>query len=1127
MKVSRFLPCAAALLTLGAATSDATPEEEARVQLRTRLVAQLAVGDTDAARTLVRSDRVRSGESLEILLAEAARYRLQSQPDSAEFCLRAALAIADLHASEFGDSLHLRIVGFHRGLAREHLPAEVAAWERFREARRLREVSAWQQAIEAVPDVLRLARAAGDPYLEEHAERLSAACLFLLGRFEESREAYGRALELTRKLGDEINESRILRNMAASYQREDRLDEALETFESVLEPARRAGDWELYAGTLSSIGMNLQVRGHLDSAQAQFEKGLAVSQARGIEYLESSILVNLGGLLRERGDYEGAAACKERALRISRESGRGNKRQELWALVTLSSVCSEMGEYSRALTLLREALPMAEEMGVVDVAAAVGDEIGNLYRVLGRPDEALRHYEAVLPVWRQMGVMRYETMTLRSIALVHAELGNLDDALRMFEAAAERAQSFENRFVTALTLCDLGWVHVLRHEPARSEPYLRRALAVADTLGNPILIGLVERTWAQAASQLGDHERAMALFDQSISRGRSFHSHWLLQETLIDKARYLREKGDLAAAEALVGEAIEIIESVRRRQRGDEIRVGFLTDKKSVYADMIGIQYEIGMQDEDPAPAHRAAFQVAEKSRARSLLDILSVSRADPGRGVDRALQDKERQLAAQISALQAELSRVASEEWPASQVDSLEALLDDTATKYRAVQEEIGARSPMYGALSGQRSPLTMEEVIGRVLAADQMLLEYVIGDEESYLFLAGRDRFRLVHLPVGADSLRAQVAAFRETLIAGHGSETSVELVHGAGSDGETGRFKPEAGRALHSLLIGPVADELPENTRLLVVPDGPLFYLPFGALHDGRSFLIERHAIGYAPSASVLDPALRQSQRGGESSCLAIGNPASYRSQVLLSDVRDSERWRFGELPHAEEEVRRVARYFERSTVLTGAEATEETLKTSIGRASYVHFATHGLLDEKEPILSGLALAQDEDPAEDGLLQTHEILKLRLSADLVALSACNTGLGRIAGGEGILGLTRAFMYAGARSVLISLWEVSDRSTADLIDAFYHAHVEEGLPLDVALQRAQIAQIRTGGSTREWAPFVLMGNMDIGRRAPGGGTSGALLIGLTFAVAIVGVLVAVITARRLRRGSHVAARH
>ncbi|MFQ5600589.1 MAG: CHAT domain-containing protein, partial [Candidatus Krumholzibacteriia bacterium] len=702
----------------------------------------------------------------------------------------------------------------------------------------------------------------------------------------------------------------------------------------------------------------------------------------------------------------------------------------------------------------------------------------------------------------KLGIPRYEAETLRLIALAHEETGHLDDAARALEKALRVLQGSANRLTIVTVLCDLGRVRTVLGEPERAEPLLARAVSLADSLGNPILLGTAERTLGRACAVRGQDERALALFDRAIQRGRAFRSQSLLEEALVDRARHSRARGRVAEADSFLTDAIEVVESVRGLQRGDEIRVGILAKRKRVYVERVATLYELGV--EDPA-AHEEAFRVAERSRARALLDALSGTRVPPGAGLDPALLKREQRLVSRLSAVQVQISKaVSAETWDASRIDSLEALLQRVGREYGTTLEEIAARSPAYGAHGGGREPLGLAAVRQRVLGRDQVLLEYLTGQDESYLFVVGSGRFRLVRIPVSVAEIAARVGALRQALRAGGGGSAAASdagAVVGAAKD-------------LHAFLIGPVVGDLDGATRLLIVPDGPLFYLPFGVLHDATSFLIQRHAIAYAPSASVLDPAIPETEPLRPQRLLAVANPASFRSTELLAAMRDAERWRFAPLPYAEEEVRRIARHFSDVTLLTSAQATEERVKAGIHRATHVHFATHGLLNEEEPILSGLSLAQDEDPREDGVLQVHEILKLHLAADLVVLSACNTGLGRLADGEGVMGLTRSFLYAGARSLLVSLWEVGDRPTVDIMDAFYRGHLEEGLRSDAALREAQLASMAAGHAPREWAAFVIMGRVD----EPPGGLHPAVLAVSILAATTLAVLLAVGVATRLR---------
>jgi CHAT domain-containing protein/tetratricopeptide (TPR) repeat protein len=1037
--------------------------------LASRLVERIAAGDADSARALVRADRGGVPDALESLLGDRTEHLLGQRPDSAAALLAIARSIAAHYAAEFADSFCARLVLFYESRPRERLAADAAGWRRYREVLALNAKSRWQEARVALPDLRRLANDSGDPYLEEWVEHLAGACLFRTGANDEAREAFERAMHAARRVGDSLGEVRALARIGRTHMAADRHDEAGRTLRAALEAARRLRDPDLIARLLNEVGFASMQTGDLDSAMVSFEEALGLARARAQGALESEILGNMGYVLEQRGEYERALANQEEALRIAREAGSGNKGQELAARIHMGVICGEMEQFSRGIAILREALPIAEETGIVEASTIIRRTLGEYYRALGMPEEALRNFEEILPAVRALGSPTHEGDTYRTIGLVQMDLGRPREALAAFETAVKVVRGRGITFLYAQALVDLGNACRANGDVARAEACFREAGVLADSLGNPLLLAALARSLGDLEAARGGRESALAHYDEAVRRGRSIGLTALVREALAGKARLLRQAGDLTGADALLAEAIDIIEAVRGRQTSDEIRVGFLSDKRSVYEARLGVLAEIAAGQGPGGAAEREGFRVAERARARSLLDAVSGARVDPGEEVDPELRARERRLSARLGAAQTALSEaVSAETWDAALVDSLEREREGAGRAYRAALEEIAVRSPTYAALAGHRDPLGVDDVRARVLRKDQALLEYFVGDAESFLFLVTGERFRLVRIPAGADTLAARVAALRAALLAAEGTPSAEP------------QALLDAAQGLHALLIAPVARDLPDGARLLVVPDGPLFSLPFVALHDGARFLVEEHAISSAPSASVLDPAIERPRPRRDRALLAAGNPATFRGGVLLAQSRGAEHWRLGELAFAEDEVKRIAGRFRRATTLTGESATEEAVKAALAGATHVHLATHGLLDEVEPILSGLALAQDDDPKEDGFLQAHEILELRIPAELVVLSACNTGLGRLAGGEGVIGLTRAFQYAGARAVLISLWEVGDRSTADLMERFYRAHLDAGLTADAALREAQLASIAAGRPPREWAPFALVGRAD-----------------------------------------------
>ena len=1016
-----------------------------------RLVECLRGGDRDSCLALVQSDRTQVSTTILGWTVDALESRSGGGDRTAPGSLDTAARVAALYADAFGDSFYVRLVEYHDLLDRTRLPVVASAWRTYREGARLLDAFEAATLKDLLPRLNEQVHAAKDPYLDLFALRLTAKGLFYSGgALSEARAKMESARALALTMGDRAGALRDLGDISLAYSSEDRLDDALAILKQIIEPARQGKDWRLYVFALKSLAMNMVQRGEFDEAIAAARKGIPEAHARGLFGFESECWVasaNAHGML---GHLDLALEHAESTRAAARRAG--NPYMELSAIITAGQFLTQDEQYSRALALMREGLPLAERVGHREAIFLLNTQIGEVYQRVGRPEAALQHYEAMLPVAREMEVPREVSSALRNIGLVKMELGDLKGATAAFESALLSVKDLPVRVYVSGAALDLGRAYLACGDLARAETALTQAKGMADSSRNPYLSSEAERLMGDLAARQGHEYQALTRYDNAIEVARRLRTPALLRQALVQKARLLLGRSDPAGADTLLAEALQIVETVRGEQAGEAIRVGFLTDKKDIALLRAMSLHALG-RDGD-------AFIVAEEARARALLDLLSGSLPEPSQNVDSTLHEKETRLAARLGTLQEDITRqVAQDGWDEARLDSLEGLRLETARAYREVIEEIAVRDPAYAALASPRASLRVAEIRSRVLSSDQVLLEYLVGDSTSMLFLLRPDALRAFSLSWGERELGPEVAAFRAAIATN--TEDAQVLA-----------------QKLYSRVLEPATADLPEGTRLLVVPDGSLFQLPFAALRNGAHFLVERHALAYAPSASVLDPQLdTRNKRTKKSLFLAIGNPASYRTRELLAEARDGTRWRFGELPYAEEEARRIAALFPKSTLLLGREATEEEVKRIIGEARQVHFATHAIASEEEPMLSGLVLAEDENPAEDGFLQVHEILKLPLHADLVALSACNTGLGHFAGGEGVLGLTRSFLYAGARSVLISLWEVADRSTLEIMSAFYQ-HAGGDKPLyDGSLREAQVELMRKGAPIREWAPFAIVG--------------------------------------------------
>ncbi len=304
---------------------------------------------------------------------------------------------------------------------------------------------------------------------------------------------------------------------------------------------------------------------------------------------------------------------------------------------------------------------------------------------------------------------------------------------------------------------------------------------------------------------------------------------------------------------------------------------------------------------------------------------------------------------------------------------------------------------------------------------------------------------------------------------------------------------------GEELFALLLGPLAQGLEPGQRLVIAPDGLLYYLPFETLRHRRHYLIEDHEISYAPSASVLkllQQASEKHQNAAQMELLAFGDPAfgpsatgksgqPGRSQLggVMGRLWGNGNDRVPVLPRTRAEILAISKLFppEQRSIFLGRQATEEAVKREpLNRYRRIHFATHSLIDERFPARSGVLLTLDANPTEDGFLDAGEIAELKLDCELVVLSACQTGRGQLVSGEGLVGLARAFLYAGARAIAVSLWNVSDLSTEHLMTDFYR-HLAAHENAATALRQAKLKMLRSRQAARHpyyWAPFVLVGH-------------------------------------------------
>jgi CHAT domain-containing protein len=565
-------------------------------------------------------------------------------------------------------------------------------------------------------------------------------------------------------------------------------------------------------------------------------------------------------------------------------------------------------------------------------------------------------------------------------------------------------------------LKNIGQVLSLMGRAGEAEPFLLEATEIADRQGTASIRWQARMELGGVYDALGDSERAARFFRESLSMLEANQASVLLEGFRV----------------GMLGRALGQYDPYDRY-------IDFLLDRGEI----------------------AEAFSVAERARARVFLETLTAARAELAAATPREYLEAETALLQTISDRQARLRApdLAEEERRAAMADVAAAEDELSARRLRFAAERPALAHARFPRLS------SLEELRNDVLENGEALAMFFLGRDGSTLWIADRNGVEIVRLP-SREEIEARVTRLLPTF------------------QSPQARIDEDALGWLSSTLAAPLAARVPEGDALVIVPHAVLNYLPFEVLADDRGrHLVERHPISYAPSASSLTFLRERARTSGTSlDVLAIGSPA-IESDGLAGERSGALEWvgLLKPLPHSEREIRRVASAFRPyGRLLSGAGAHELALREADpGRAAILHFATHALIDEEHPERSGLALSHGPG-GHDGILQTREVYALSLDAALVTLSACQTALGREVTGEGMVAMSRAFFTAGARAVLASLWNVSDRSTSDLMSAFYR-EVRAGTSIDRALAEAKRSFLRESGKWRHpyyWAPFVVAGH-------------------------------------------------
>ncbi len=873
---------------------------------------------------------------------------------------------------------------------------------------------------------------------------------------------------------------------------------AIAKYQEAIPLFQAAGDSYRQTIAVQTTGMAYLQLNEPRIALRNFEEAVALAQKTGEQRLEAQIETYLGGTFDVLGEIAKSHAHFERARVLA---GRlGDKQTQGSAINTIGKLLHDTGDYQRGLDYYLLALPLFDESPAR--RAIVLNNIGVAYSSLGEPERALDYLQQSLEIMKTGTDRNAEALTLNNIGYAYNRLAKYKEAQDYYGQARAMVQKSGNRSLEAQTLDHLGATYSDMGQPEKALDLHQQSLEIQRTAKNirreafsHLNLGHVYRLLAQPEKALDHFNQALAIF-RNISDSNS------AAVVLEGRARAQQQLGNLAEARKDVEESLSLIETVRARSGSQSLRASYFASREKAYELYVDLLMQLHAKN--PSARYDAeALQASERGRARSLLEMLNEAPADIEQGVGVDLVKREREIRQAINAKAQRQIQLTSQNGNRQEIETFAKEIRALEDEYQQVQVAIRKASPAYAELT-QPQPLGLKE-IQQLLEPNTVLLEYSLGDERSYLWAVTHESLKAFALPKG-EEIRKVAQQVYESLTARSvvkALETTEQRQRRiAQADAQFQHSSAELAR----MILEPASAEF-GTRRLVVIADGALQYVPFAALPVPGSTrpLILDHELVSLPSASAL-AIQRQTlanRKPAPKSVAVIADPvfsardSRFRSQTstpaaVANDTRLIEHVGTGSggplnvrrLPFTRQEADRILAVAPAGSNLRAVDFRASRSIATSGELSnyrYVHFATHGYLDTSRAGLSAivLSLVDAQGKPQDGFLRTHDIYNLKLPAELVVLSACETGLGKDVKGEGLEGLTRGFMYAGARRVVVSLWNVNDKATAGLMQHLYVGMLKNKKTPAAALRAAQIEMlgVKQWQSPYYWAPFVMQG--------------------------------------------------
>jgi CHAT domain-containing protein/tetratricopeptide (TPR) repeat protein len=802
-----------------------------------------------------------------------------------------------------------------------------------------------------------------------------------------------------------------------------------------------------------------------------YQQSLNIHRDTNNRYGEANSLNNLGNIYSLLGEYSQAIDYHQQSINLQRDIG--NRGGEAESLNALGNIYDALGEYLQAIDCYQKSLNIERETGNLHGEACSWRDLGSAYHSLGEYLQAIECQQQSLDMALKLNSYYREANSWNALGRTYVSLGEHELAIEYSEKSLNLNKKIDNRYGVSNSLVTLGNAYSNLGHYLRAIEYYQQSLDIQQEMRDRSGQATSWRNLGNAYRCLGQCQRAIEYSQKSLDLARAIGEMASEGATLNNLGLAFFDFGEFVEAEKFLRNAIQIWESLRGRLgKHDNFKVSIFETQAATYRHLEKALIAQSKTEQ--------ALEISERSRARAFVDLLTArlsANSDSIPDIKPPNIDRIKEIAKAQNATFVEYSISFLEElfiWviqPTGEIAFRQVDLNYLHTPLKDLvcdsREAIGIRERDFNSTL-KIDPDDLVQLHDNIEEDDfNSTLKIYPGDLVKLNDDAPNwEPWKVISVDENDGRLSLWQSSWPEDLTI---PRLAIDVIAKVRSN----RTNHPRFQKLHQLLIEPIADLLPTNpeARIIFIPQGELFFVPFPALQDAAGkFLIEKHTILTAPSIQILELTRQKTQEISTVArdILIVGNPTM--PEVVLAPKTPPQK--LSNLPHSETEAKAIAKLF-KTQALTGNSATKAAVLQRLSNARIVHFATHGLLDRARGLGSAIALAPDR--TDSGLLTAEEILDLHLNADLVVLSACNTGLGRITG-DGAIGLSRALIAAGTPSVIVSLWAVSDATTADLMVKFYQNLDRTGNKAQ-ALRYAMLETMQQHPNPRDWAAFTAIG--------------------------------------------------